>query len=87
MTFIDNHQVEEISRKLLIDVIVFFAAAAAAAAGLVKRDIYLVAGVHVAIADFRHRLTEWLEIVGDGLVRKEKHPPDLIRSPQSPYDL
>jgi hypothetical protein len=64
MAFVDDDQIEEIGRELLVDVLLFLGAGDR----LVERQVDFVGLVDLAVADLGHRLPEGLEVVGLGLV-------------------
>ncbi|MDT4838060.1 hypothetical protein FQZ97_718060 [compost metagenome] len=89
VAFVDYHQVEEVRRELLVDVLLFFGASD----GLVQRQVDLVGGVDLALGDLGHRLAERLEVVVLGLVDQdvavgqEEDALLLPRFPKPPDDL
>ena len=89
MAFVDHDQVEEIRRKLLVDILIFLAAGDR----LIKGQVNLVALVDLAFTDLGHRRAKRLEIVVLGLIDQnvtvgQKQDAFLGAGfPQSPDDL
>jgi hypothetical protein len=89
MAFVDDDQVEEIRRELLVDVLFFFVAGDR----LIEREIDFEGLVGLPVDDLGHRLAEGLEVVGAGLVGEdvavdeEKDAFSGLRLPQPPDDL
>jgi len=67
VTFVHHDKVEEIRRKLFVDVLLFLCAANR----LVERKINFKRLIRGPIGNLRHRLTEWLEVVCLRLVGKD----------------
>ena len=67
MALVDDDQIEEVRRELLVDVLLFLGAGD----GLVEAEVDLVGLVDRAVGDLGHRLTEGLEVVGLGLVGQD----------------
>ena len=64
VALVDHHQVEEVRRELLVDVLLVLAAGN----GLVERQVNLVGRVNRSVGDLGHGLAEGLEIIVLGLV-------------------
>ena len=67
VALVDDDQVEEVRRELLVDVLLFLGAGD----GLIEREVDLEGLVDGAVGDLGHRLTERLEVVGLGLVGED----------------
>ncbi len=89
MALVDDDQVEEVGRELLVDVLLFLGAGD----GLIEGEVDLEGLVDRAVRDLGHRLTERLEVVGLGLVGEDvavDEEEDALlgaRLPQPPDDL
>src|SRR3989339_1230779 len=89
MAFVDDDHVEKIARDTFENLVFFVRAGD----GLIQAQIDFVRWINLAVLDFRHDRTEWLEVVDERLidenvsVRKEQDALDLASLPQAPYDL
>ena len=89
MALVDDDEVEEVRRELLVDVLLFLGAGDR----LVEAEVDLEGLVDRAVGDLRHRLTERLEVVGHGLVGEDvavgEEEDALLRAglPEPPDDL
>ena len=89
VALVDDDQVEEVGRELLVDVLLLLGAGD----GLVEAEVDLERLVDRAVGDLGHRLTERLEVVGLGLVGEDvaiDEEEDALlgaRLPQPPDDL
>ena len=67
VALVDDDQIEEIRRELLVDVFLFLVTGD----GLIQRQVDFVGFVYLALLDLGHRPGERLEVVGLGLVDKD----------------
>ncbi len=89
MTLVDDDEVEEVGRELLVDVLIFLGSGD----GLVQREIDLEGLVRRAIRNLGHGLAERFEVVRLGLVGEDvsvdEEEDSLLRArfPKPPDDL
>ena len=67
MTLIDDDQIKEVRRELLVDVLRLFRPSD----GLIQSQIDLVRLVGGAVRDLGQRLTKRLKVIGLGLIRED----------------
>ena len=67
MALIYDNEIEEIRRKLLVDILILFGARD----GLVERQVDFKGFVGSAVCDFGHRLTERFEVISLSLVGED----------------
>ena len=67
MAFVNDNQVEEISRHLFIGFLVFFWSGN----GLVQRQMHLISRIDGAPGNFSHRITERLKVVTFSLINQD----------------
>lgn len=89
MALVDDYQVKEVARELLVDVLLLLAPRHR----LVERQVDLEGLVDGAIDDLGHSLSEGLEVVGQRLIEQdvtvgeEEHTLHRARLPKAPDDL